>query len=112
MHATTLAQVSFFSLLWDSAVMGADDGATSHFNFFKHYRPDVVGGSTGAHFWQLPGMVRVGALSSSLFFFSLTLCCGVQPYRDSDQLNAAFSDAASINLITQIEYASAPSAPH
>lgn len=107
MHATTLAQVS---LLWDSAVMGADDGATSHFNFFKHYRPDVVGGSTGAHFWQLPGMVRVGALSRSLFFFSLTLC--VQPYRDSDQLNAAFSDASSINLITQIEYASAPSTPH
>lgn len=65
-----------------SAVMGADDGATSHFNFFKHYRPDVVGGSTGAHFWQLPGM----------------------PYRDSDQLNAAFSDASSINLITQIDH--------
>ncbi len=51
--------------------MGADDGATSHFNFFKHYRPDVVGGSTGAHFWQLPGMVR--GLSLSLPLYSLTL---------------------------------------
>jgi hypothetical protein len=102
----------------DSAVMGADDGATSHFNFFKHYRPDVVGGSTGAHFWQLPGMVRGRSLSLShrppLLSYSpeLTICASLQPYRDSDHLNAAFSDASSSNLITQIEYASSSSGPH